>query len=266
MKIKTIIVDDEPLARDGIRLRLSKDEDICIIGEYGKGQDAVSAINSYLPDLVFLDIQMPEMDGFEVIKNICTDPLPFIIFVTAYDKYALKAFEVHALDYLLKPINDNRFDDSMKRVKEEIKSKDILSFESRIKSLISNYSPSNKLSSATGNLPQTKLERIAIKSKSGYSFINTDEIEWIEAAGDYVYMHSCGKRYLHRATMHSIEEILDLSKFQRIHRSVIVNINKIKEIQPTDHGDFYVYLFNGSKVKLSRNFKDKFLSLLKITP
>lgn len=265
MKIKTIIVDDEPLSRDGIKLRLSKFEDIHIIGEYGSGCDAVLAINSYLPDLVFLDIQMPEMDGFEVIKNITANPLPFIIFVTAYDKYALKAFEVHALDYLLKPINDTRFDDSITRVKEEIINKGFLSFESRIKSLILEYSQSKTMFSAIEYLPETKLERIAVKSKNGYSFINSDEIDWVEAAGDYVYLHNCGKKILHRATMHSIEELLDPTKFQRIHRSIIVNMNKIKEIQPADHGDFYVYLFNGSKVKLSRNYKDKFLSLLKIT-
>jgi two-component system LytT family response regulator len=263
--IRTIIVDDEPLARDGIKLRLKNDESIRVIGEYGNGLDAVKNINSLLPDLVFLDIQMPGIDGFEVIKNLNTNPLPFIIFITAYDKYALKAFEVHAVDYLLKPINDARFSESLKRVKEQILNNNIISFEQKIKSLISVYpQPGSTIIKAAGNSTEEITDKIAVKSKNGFYLLNIEEIEWIEAAGDYVYLHSAGKKHLHRATMQAMEIVLSSPKFQRIHRSVIVNLDKIKEIQPTDHGDFFIFLCNGAKLKLSRNYKDKLLSLLKI--
>lgn len=260
--IRTIIVDDEPLSRDGIKLRLVSDKSIQIVGEYGNGLDAVNAINAYHPDLVFLDIQMPEMDGFEVIKNIGIDPLPFIIFITAYDKYAIEAFEIHALDYILKPINDVRFNKSIERVKEEILNRSILSFENKVKMFLSDYSHLN--TTAKENTQSNQLEKIAIKSKGGYFLIDMNEINWIEAAGDYVYLHCNEKKHLHRVTMQNMEALLDSSKFQRIHRSMIVNINRVKEIKPSDHGDFNVYLCDGSKLKLSRNYKDSFLSVLKI--
>ncbi len=264
MKLKTIIVDDEPLAREGIKLRLLDDQDICIIGEYGNGLDAVNAINLHLPDLVFLDIQMPEINGFEVINKITADTLPFIIFVTAYDEYALKAFEVHALDYLLKPINDERFNDALQRVKEEFQKKAFSFFEKRIKSLINDYS-SQQLGVVNQNVgAEKKIKRIALKLKNGFTLLDVDEIEWIEAAGDYVYLHCDDKKHLYKETMVSFEENLNSENFQRIHRSVIVNINKVKEIQSAHHGDYSVHLISGSKVKLSRNYKDKFLSMLKI--
>ncbi|MFO7446521.1 MAG: LytTR family DNA-binding domain-containing protein [Ignavibacteriaceae bacterium] len=258
MKIRTIIVDDEPLAREGIKLRLAEDKDICLVGEYGNGTDAVKAINNNHPDLVFLDIQIPGMDGFEVIERITVSPIPFIIFVTAYDKYAIKAFEVRALDYLLKPINDTRFTGSLVRAKEEIQNNALSTFEKKIKSLITAKDISSD------KITSKKIERIAVKSKAGYSLLNVEEIEWIEAAGDYVYLHCRSKKHLHRETMSNIEESLSSSDFLRIHRSVIVNMNKVKEIQAEAHGDYYVYLLSGSKVKLSRNYKEKFLSVLKI--
>ncbi len=266
MKLRTIIVDDEPLAREGIKLRLLDDHEICIIGEYGSGLDAVNAINLHLPDLVFLDIQMPEINGFEVINKINTDTLPFIVFVTAYDEYALKAFEVHALDYILKPINDDRFNDALKRVKEEFRKKTFGLFEKRIKSLIEDYS-AKQINDADSNTGSGKnIRRIALKSKTGFSLLNVDEIEWIEAAGDYVYIHCDNRKHLYKETMANFEESLNPENFYRIHRSIIVNINMVEEIQSADHGDYFVKLQSGSKVKLSRNYKDKFLSVLKINP
>jgi two-component system LytT family response regulator len=264
MKLKTIIVDDEPLAREGIKLRLLNDNDIEIIGEYGNGRDAVNAISIQLPDLVFLDIQMPEINGFELISKISSDNFPFIIFVTAYDKYALKAFEVHALDYLLKPINDDRFNQALQRVKGEYQKESFSFFENRIKSLIKDYSAKQINAMNLNADTDKKIKRIALKSKTGFSLLDVEEIEWIEAAGDYVYLHCDNKKHLHRETMASFECNLNPEIFQRIHRSVIVNINKVKEIQSADHGDYSVHLSSGTKVKLSRNYKDKFLSVLKI--
>lgn len=250
MHIRTIIVDDEPLARDRIK-RLLRDEDgIQIIGEYGNGSDAVKAITESNPDLVFLDIQMPGKNGFEVIKSLNAKKLPTIIFVTAYDQYALQAFDVHALDYLLKPFNRERIKKAVARAREQMEHRRIGNLDERLNSLIADLRGEKKY-----------LDRLVVKSVGRVFFLKSDEIDWIEAAGNYVKLHVGRESHMIRETMNGIEAKLDPEKFLRIHRSTVVNIDRIKELHPMFSGDYAVILRNGTELALSRNYRERFAEL-----
>jgi two-component system LytT family response regulator len=245
--IRVLIVDDEPLAREMLREMLEADQDVEIVGERSNGSEAVEAIRVHLPDLLFLDVQMPEVGGFEVLEALGTGPMPHVIFVTAYDQYAVRAFEVHALDYLLKPFDRERFDISWQRAKAQIvRDKDggrdqrILALLEELKAGSSRY-----------------LERLVIKSGGRIYFLETNEIDWIEAEGNYVSVHSGKKSHLLRETISSLESQLDPRKFLRIHRSSIVRIDRIKELQPWFHGEYHVILQNGTQLMLSRNYREK---------
>lgn len=250
MKIKTLIVDDEPLARERVRRFLTDENDIEIVGECGNGAEAVKFIKQNKPDLVFLDIQMPEKNGFEVIKSFDEKSVPTVIFVTAFDKYALQAFDVHALDYLLKPFNRERLHRAVIRAREQIENKLRGNLDERLASLIADLRTEKKY-----------LERLVVKSVGRVFFIKTDEIDWIEAAGNYLKLHIGREGHLIRETMNSIEAKLNPDKFLRIHRSTIVNIDRIKELHPMFSGDYSVILRNGTELTLSRNFREKFLEL-----
>ena len=266
MTITAIIVDDEPLAREGIRLRLKKFPDVNIIAECASGMDAVAAVNSLAPDLLFLDIQMPEINGFEVVRAITVSRVPVIIFVTAFDKYAVKAFECHAFDYLLKPISEARFNDAMKTAVEEIDHRNHETYYTRLKSMMSDYLLSvdgSAVSSAPKiQEPRQLLTRIMIKTRGQIAIVSVPDIDYIEAAGDYVYIHSNSGKHIYRETLAALEEKLDPDKFARIHRSAIVNIEKIQNLRTNEHGDYDVYLRNGMKLKLSRTFKQQFQKML----
>jgi two-component system, LytTR family, response regulator len=242
--IRSLIVDDEVLAREGLRTLAERDPDLKIIGECVNGTEAVEAISSKHPDLVFLDIQMPELDGFQVLKRLKVDQFPYIIFVTAYDQYAIRAFEVRALDYLLKPVDEDRFQRAVKRAKEMMQSKE---WRSEITSMLHDL-VENKA---------THLERIVIKENARIFFIKTNEIDWIEAKGNYAMVHAGKKAHLIREAMTSLEHQLDRHKFFRIHRSTIVNIDRIRELQSLFHGDYRITLKDGTRLLMSRRFRDK---------
>lgn len=267
MKIRTLIVDDEPLAREGIRLRLSEESDMEVVGEYGNGPEALAAIFREQPDLVFLDVQMPGMDGFEVLAHIGPEHMPAIIFVTAYDKYALQAFDVHALDYLLKPIDGDRFAASLDRVRETIRHNDLTEAGKRLLVLLNDLGfPSEPSHSATEVEEfSERPERFVIKSRGRVYFLRVDEIDWIEAAGDYVCLHAGRTTHLLRQTMTAMETQLDSRHFQRIHRSTVVNLNRVRELRPADHGEYTVYLFDGTELKLSRSYRETFQKNLGMT-
>jgi two-component system LytT family response regulator len=250
VKIRTLIVDDEPLARERVKRFLKDERDIELLGECGNGVDAIKAIREKEPDLVFLDIQMPEKNGFDVIQGIDGKSLPTIVFVTAYDQYALQAFEVHALDYLLKPFNRERFHRAVARAKEQIESRRRGELDERLTSLISSITPERKY-----------LERLVVKSVGRVFFLKTGEIDWIEASGNYLKLHVGRDSHLIRETMNSIEAKLDPSQFMRIHRSTIVNIDRIKELHPMFSGDYSVILRDGSELALSRNYRERFLEM-----
>jgi len=251
-KIRTVIVDDEPLAREGVRMILEEDSEISVVAECANGREALAAISKQQPDLIFLDVQMPEMGGFEVLKAVGVKQLPQVIFVTAYDKYALQAFEAHALDYLLKPFTVKRFNEALQRAKTQIQNEQNGELNRKLATLLVDLKPEAKY-----------LERIVVKNSGRVSFINVEEISWIEAAESYVRFHAAGgKSYLIRGAISRLEAQLNPGKFLRIHRSIIVSIKHIKEMQPLFHGDYEIILKDDTKLTSSRSYRDKLQRLL----
>ncbi len=250
-RIRALIVDDEPLARERIRTLLTGEPEIEVVGECGDGHKAVAAIRRHAPDLLFLDVQMPELDGFGVLQELGAQPLPVVVFVTAYDKYALRAFEVHALDYLLKPFDRERFYKTLTRARAQIRQEKSGEVSERILALLADLKGAPK-----------HLERLVIKSGGRVFFLRTEEIDWIEAAGNYVRLHTGGEEHLLRETMSKLEAQLDPGKFLRIHRSTIVNLERIQELQPAFHGDYVVLLRDGTRLTLSRSYRDKLQEVL----
>lgn len=250
MKIRALIIDDEPLARDKVKRFLREEEEVEIVGECGDGKEAVSMIKKLSPDLVFLDIQMPEMNGFQVLQSVGAAQMPAVIFATAYDQYAIQAFDVHALDYLLKPFNRERFSRAVERVREQLSVHGSDNIERRLRALLADLKTEKKY-----------LERLVIKSVGRVFFLKTAEIDWIEAAGNYVKLHVGRESHMLRETMNGLESKLDPEKFLRIHRSTLVNIDRIKELHPLFSGDYTVMLQNGAELTLSRSYRDRLLEL-----
>lgn len=250
-KIRTVIVDDEPLARRGIRAQLKCEKDIEIISECRNGLEAVKALESQAPDLVFLDVQMPELDGFDVVDAIGVDRMPAVIFVTAYDRYALRAFDVHALDYLLKPFDDERFATAVQRARRQIKQKNLDDLSRRLQGLLDDLQTGRKY-----------VERLVVKSAGRIFFLSVGEIDWIEAADNYVRLHTGRESHLLRETMNSLEKKLDPDQFLRVHRSRIVNARKIKELQPLFRGEYDIMLRDGTRVESGRGYRDRIQKLL----
>lgn len=245
-QIRVLLVDDESLAREMIREMLADDPTVEIIGECVNGEEAIAAIEALAPDLLFLDVQMPEASGFGVLENLKNgQAMPHVIFVTAYDQYAVRAFEVHALDYLLKPFDRERFEAAWQRAKEQILREKNGRMDQRILTLLEELKAGSKY-----------LERLVIKSAGRVFFLEADDIDWIEAEGNYVSVHSGAKSHLLRETISSLESQLDPKKFRRIHRSSLVQINKIKELQPWFHGEYRIILHCGAELMLSRNYRE----------
>jgi two-component system, LytTR family, response regulator len=246
-RIRVLLVDDEPLARDMLREMLQGDPQVDIVGESCNGREALAAIHAEAPDLIFLDVQMPEVGGFEVLASLKGEKAPYVIFVTAYDQYAVRAFEVQALDYLLKPFDQERFDVSWQRAKAQLRrDRNGGGMDERILALLEELKAGNKY-----------LERLVIKAAGRIYFLETSEIDWIEAEGNYVSVHSGKKSHLLRETISSLESQLDPKKFVRIHRSSIVRLDYIQELQPWFHGEYRVILQDGTQLTLSRNHRDK---------
>jgi two-component system LytT family response regulator len=252
--ILTLIVDDEPAAREGMRHLLRGDPDIVLAGECANGREAAAAIVAGAPDLVFLDVQMPELDGFGVLREVPRPQLPAVIFVTAYDQYAIRAFEVHALDYLLKPFTDERFRESLDRAKQHLGEARADELSRRLANLLDRYPPPP--AAPAGPAAGTYLERLVIKSGGRVTLLRVGEIEWIDADGDYVRIHVGKGWHLLRETMKNLEAQLDPARFVRIHRSTIVNLEKVKELQPFFRGEYVVVLHTGVTLKLSRGYRE----------
>jgi two-component system, LytTR family, response regulator len=248
-KIRTLIVDDEPLARERIVDMLVGDAEVAIIGECGDGLAAVAAIEAHKPDFVFLDVQMPELDGFGVLEAI--EQTPVIIFVTAYDQYALRAFEVHALDYLLKPFDRERFDKALRRAKRQIERERAGTMNRELVALLADLKSRPR-----------PLERLVIKAGGRVFFLRVDEIDWIEAAANYVKLHAGGEAHLLRETINGLAAKLDPDKFLRVHRSIIVNLERVKEMQPWFHGDYVIIMQDGAQLTSSRNYREQLRKLL----
>jgi len=244
--IRVLIVDDEPLARERLRTLLLDEPGLQVVGEAADAGSAVEAITQYRPDLVFLDVQMPGATGFDVIAAVGPEKMPTVIFVTAYDKYALRAFEVHALDYLLKPFDRDRFKQAVGRVRQQIEHRTPGDLERRLLAIVEDLRPSSN-----------RVDRFVVKSSGRVFFVRADEIDWIEAAGNYVKLHVGTDAHLLRETMTAVEAKLDPEAFFRIHRCHIVNVERIRELQPWFNGEYVVFLKNGTRLTLSRGYREK---------
>jgi two-component system LytT family response regulator len=266
LKIKTLVVDDEPLARRNLRVLLEADPEVELVGEASGGAEALALISEHSPDLVFLDVQMPELDGFGVLERLEAEKLPVVIFVTAFDKYALKAFDFHALDYLLKPFDDARFEKALARAKQQLAQRELKDLSRRLISLLEDHGGVpcvGEGTAASSDSPARYQTRFLIKSTGRVSFIRADEIDWIEAEDYYVKLHVKGRGHLLRETMNDIETRLDPEVFVRVHRSSIVNLERVRELQQLFGGDYAVVLRDGTQLKLSRARRERVESLLK---
>lgn len=251
MHIRTLLVDDEPLAREGMRMQLADHADVEVIGESGDGEEAIHAIEKLQPDLVFLDIQMPGIDGFGVIEALDMPRLPHIVFVTAYDEFALRAFDAHALDYLLKPVDTDRLDRALGRVRERLAAPQRDSVDQRLLTLLEDIRGRGEY-----------LRRIVVRTGTRLLILRTEELDWIEAASNYAQLHVGDKTYTLRETMAGLEAKLDPDQFIRIHRSIIVRIDRIRELEPLFQGDFLIVMRDGTRLTSSRSYRDRIRSLL----
>ena len=244
--MRTIIVDDEPLARERLRVLLAEEPDVEVVGECGDGCQAVVAIEELKPDLVFLDVQVPNLDGFAILESVGADRIPAIVFVTAYDHYAIRAFDVRAVDYIHKPFGKERLHKALAHAREQITRGKSADISGQLVALLEEIRPQ-----------KTYLKRIMVKSGGRLYFLRTADIDWVEAAGNYVRLHVGTEAHLLRETMNGLETKLDPERFLRIHRSTIVNIERIKELQPWFHGDYVVILRDDQQLTMSAGYREK---------
>lgn len=241
--LRVMIVDDEAPARQRLRDLLHGLPDVRIVGEATDGPAAVSAIRAERPDVVFLDVQMPEVDGLEVVGRVGVEHMPLTVFVTAYDRHALRAFDANAVDYLLKPFGDERFEATMERVRERARSRDALAWSARLARALADRGD------------DAALDRLVIKSNGVTRLLPVAEIDWIESAGMYVNLHAGGREHLYRAPLSELVKRLGTVRFVRIHRGIVVNVDRIARLEPVSHGEFVVVLVCGTELKLSRSYR-----------
>jgi len=262
-KIRTLLVDDEPLATRGLVIRLQAFDDIEIIGNCVNGREAVKAIKQQKPDLIFLDIQMPGFDGFSVVRSLVGETeIPLVVFVTAFDQYALEAFEAHALDYLLKPVEEERLLEAVQRARDNLSQRIAIEQNARLVEMIENMEqpPKEALTALLEQPLENKDTRfdphLRIKDRGHISIVDVADVEYIDAAGDYMCIHVGEKTHILRETMKTMEKRLDPKVFQRIHRSTIVNLDKVREVRPHSNGECFLTLESGTELKVSRSYKD----------
>ena len=257
-KIRTLLVDDEPIARRGIRQQLQLETDVEIIGECANGREAVAAIRTHSPDLVFLDVQMPLLSGFGVVEEVGVDQLPAVVFVTAYDEHAIRAFEVNALDYLLKPIEPRRFQKTLHRVRDQLSHSSDRELTKKLRTLLGLFekrdAPYQK---------QSYLERVVIKENERVLMVPVDEIDWVAAHGNYVQIHTRTKTHLLRETMDGMERKLNPANFVRLRRSTIVNGGRVQQLKALSNGEYAVVLKNGAELTSSRRYRKNLDVLLR---
>lgn len=268
--IRAVIVDDEPLARQGLRIRLNAFAYIDVVAEAGRGREAVELIVNEKPDLVFLDIQMPGLSGFDVLRLIReqADQMPAVVFVTAFDHYAIRAFEVRALDYLLKPVDEERLAVAMERIRGELRTERATEYQQRLVQLVADITGGDveKILQqlAEGKSPSIDQypEHIAIKDSGEITRVAIHSIEWIDAAGDYMCIHAANQTHILRRTMKELEQELNPRMFQRIHRSAIVNLAQVEKLCSRQNGEYHLILQNGQELKVSRSYKDRIKQLV----
>jgi two-component system LytT family response regulator len=257
--IRALIVDDEELARRGLELRLENFADVEICGQSRNGREALHDVHRHAPDVMFLDVQMPGMNGFEVLQRLAGSEMPIVIFVTAYDVFALKAFDANALDYLLKPINDDRLAEAIDRARHAIDEKSSDEQRNKLLKLVCELTGreltlESALAEASGDT-RAFPKRLAIRDGAETACVDVDEIDWIDAAGDYMCVHAAGTTYVLRGTMKHLEEVLNPETFVRVHRSAIVNRHRVTSMRPHRNGEYFLQLGNDTELKLSRKYK-----------
>ena len=268
-KIRALIVDDEALSRRGLMIRLRSAPDIEVIGEAVNGRSAIEAIREHQPDLVFLDIEMPGLSGFDVIGQLPTESMPMIVFVTAFDRYAIQAFEARAVDYLLKPVDELRFADALDHIREQLKQRQAVCHRDRLVQLMADLKgsddwPGDSIDAALrAESAAAGVRVLPIRQGRDIVRVATRDIDWIDAAGDYMCVHAAGQTYILRGTMKSLEDDLDPVLFQRVHRSTIVNLERVTRLRPHINGEFFLVLDGGHEIKLSRTYRDKVEYFLK---
>jgi len=250
MPLNVLIVDDEPLAREGLRMLLADDPDISAVQEAKNGSEAVQCIRTARPDLVFLDVQMPEVDGFSVVHQIGPEQMPAVVFVTAHDQYAIRAFEINAIDYLLKPVTAERFGQSLARAKARLRSSEADQESRQILSLLETIAS-----------PPRYLKRMAVQSAGKTTFVGVEDVDWIRAAENYVELHVAQACHLLHVAMNTLEKSLDPETFVRIHRSLIVNLRQVKQIQPASHGEYVLLLNSGVRLQSGRTYHERIKAL-----
>ena len=263
-QIRTIIVDDEPLGRSRIASLLEDEEDIEIIAQCGDGVEALRVIKESSPQLLFLDVQIPELTGFELLDALDRVAPPVVIFVTAHDEFALRAFDVHALDYLLKPFDDDRFHHALDRARAQLRDRNAASLRRRLRDFLHETNELREGEPSAGHPPR-RLTRIVVKEGDRILFLKVDDVDWIEAADYYAKIHVGNSTYLIRETLANLEVQLDPERFVRIHRSTIVNLDRVQEMQPWFHGAFVVILVDGTELRLSRSRREHLQTLLQQT-
>jgi len=266
--IRAIIVDDEPLARRGLELRLAAFRDVEVVAQCANGREAVEAVARHGPDLMFLDIEMPGIDGFEVLRRIPQTSMPMVVFVTAFDRYAIEAFDAHALDYLLKPLVDERLEKAMAHVREQFTQRRSVRHREQLVALLARVTGAGQLDAeewlarAPDRLPRRWPEVLPIRLGRETLRLAVGSIDWIDAAGDYMCVHAEGRTHVVRATMKQFEEQLNPSSFQRVHRSTIVNLRRIRRLKPHTNGEYFLTLEGGHELKLSRSYRDRLERIL----
>jgi two-component system, LytTR family, response regulator len=251
--VRAIIVDDEPLARDCVRLALQDETDSTIIEECATGEAAVEAIIAGRPDLVFLDVQMPGMNGFDVLEVVGPHRMPAVVFVTAYDEHAMRAFEVHAVDYVLKPFDDARFRDAVRHARRSLNAGRDSAARERLRRLLAERTD--------GTIGDGWTTRIMVRVRDRIRVVNVDDVDWFESAGNYVRIRTGTDSYLVRRTLASMAESLDPARFVRVHRSTIINIGRVRELRPASGGDYIAFLEDGSQRRVSRAYRDALLGM-----
>ncbi|HKA88563.1 MAG TPA: LytTR family DNA-binding domain-containing protein [Haliangiales bacterium] len=250
MPLATLIVDDEPLAREGLRALLAEDPEVTAIDEARNGREAVAALARSRPDLVFLDVQMPEMDGIAVVRAVGAERMPAVVFVTAHDRYALHAFELNAIDYVLKPVTRERFAQALARAKARLAARSAEDAQGRILGLLETLASRDR-----------RLRRLAVRSAGKTLFLDVRDIDWIQAAENYVELHVGGASHLLHVTMNALEKSLDPGAFVRVHRSIIVNIARIASLEPAPHGEHVIVLAGGTRLRSSRTYAARLKAL-----
>lgn len=262
--LTVLVVDDEALARRRVVELLRSRSDVRVIGECSNGREALAAVRELEPDILFLDVQMPGLDGFEVLARLDAEELPAVIFSTAYDEYALAAFDVHAVDYLLKPYADDRLEDALRRAATLLRARQMGDLRERLRGLLDEVSdPRKDEAAAPVSDPSVRYrERFPVPGRRGVTLVDAGKVDWIEASGDYATLHAGEKTHLLRTTMTELERVLDPTEFLRIHRSTIVRLKRIRRLLTDDHGDYIAVLEEGRRLRVGRTYRDVVLQRL----